>query len=104
MNMQTKTETKIEVAPTRRARAYAFVMRHPRLAALVTFVSAMFGSTAAAHASTPTDNTGTSSLFSGVSSQLTGVLIPAVVAIVLIGSLFWLGLRWYQKGKNAGNK
>lgn len=103
--MQTKTRESVEVRPSRRARVYARVMGAPRpvryLVALVLSGLTMIGGLGPASA---TDTTGTTGLFSGVSSQLTGTLIPAVVGIVLIGSLFWLGLRWYQKGKNAGNK
>lgn len=42
-------------------------------------------------------------LFEGAETAITTTLIPAVVSIILVGSLFWLGVRWYKKGKNAGN-
>lgn len=89
---------------TRRARVYAFVMRHPVLRRLVAVFSAfvaLFGAPVAAFA-TPPDSADT--LFSGAQDSMTGTLIPAVVGIVLVGALFWLALKWFQKGKNAGNK
>ncbi len=80
------------------------VARHAvaRRVALVTVAVAglLLGGTAA-YAEPPA---GVDSLFTSAESTLTGTLIPAVVSIVLIGALFWLGIRWFQKGKNAGNR
>lgn len=73
-----------------------------RRIAVVTVAMAglLLGGTAAW--ATPTASVDT--LFTDATTTLTGTLIPAVVGIVLIGALFWLGIRWFQKGKNAGNR
>lgn len=46
----------------------------------------------------------TGQLFTEAQSSMSTTLIPAVVGIVLLGSLFWMGVSWYQKGKKQGAK
>lgn len=113
--MKTLRETLPEHAATRRARIYAGWMRivaplpRPvrRILAVFGIVLALVLAPVAAFAEDAgaTDAaSGATSLFSGATSMISGTLIPAVVGIVLIGSLLWLAIRWFQKGKNAGNK
>lgn len=54
-----------------------------------------------AFATPPPDNTGT--LFSGAQDSITNTLIPAVVALVLAGTLVWMGIAWFKRSKNKAS-
>ena len=88
-----------------KARIMGMGRRGRLLVAFAMTALTLFGSQASAFADTTDPGTaGTQSLFDGAKDNIGTILIPAVVAIVLLGSLFWLGVTWFGKGKNKGNK
>ncbi len=64
----------------------------------VSAVVLLLGGTAAWATSTGSSG-GADPLFQEAETSIVGLLIPAVVGLVVIGGLFWLGVQWFWTHK-----
>lgn len=73
-------------------------MRNAYIAASTMVAFFLLGGSAMAAA--PSDG---ASLVTSAQDNLTTVLIPAIAALVGVGVLFWLAVKWFRRGtKQAG--